>query len=98
MWFGFDIKKELNQLLKAGVVGSSCAQTYDITGTPVSNGYSSHVMGVALEELKTAKKVVAVSGGRRKAEAVHGALRGGYIVVLVTDSLCVNEMVRFDKN
>ena len=55
-------------------------------------------MGITLEELKTAKKVVAVSGGRRKAEAVLGALRGGYIDVLVTDSQCVNEMVRFDKN
>jgi len=98
MWFGFDINKELNQLLKAGVSGSICAQTYDINGTPVSSVFNSHVMGITLEELKTAKKVVAVSGGRRKAEAVLGALRGGYIDVLVTDSQCVNEMVRFDKN
>ena len=97
MWYGFDIRKELNQLLEAGVVGSICAQTYDINGTPVSSGFNSHVIAVTLDELKTAKKVVAVSGGIRKAAAILGALRGGYVDVLVTDSQCVNEMVKLDK-
>ena len=96
MWSGFDVKNELSELIEAGVVGSICAQTYDINGNPLSRGFNSHMIGITLDELKVAKNVIAVSGGKRKAAAVLGALRGGYVDVLVTDSQCVNEILKLE--
>ena len=82
----------------SGAVGFMAAQAYDINGNICSPQFNSKVIGVTLEELKKAKNVVAVSGGKRKGAAVLGALRGGFMDVLVTDLQCVQEMVKLDKN
>lgn len=43
--------------------------------------------GVELSDLARIPKVVGVAGGLHKAEAILGALRGGYLAVLVTNEL-----------
>jgi lsr operon transcriptional repressor len=44
-------------------------------------------IGIELSELAQIPKVVGVAGGQHKAEAILGALRGGYLDVLVTNEL-----------
>jgi len=98
MFSGFNNNYELGLLQNSGAVGFMAAQAYDINGNICSPQFNSKVIGVTLEELKKAKNVVAVSGGKRKGAAVLGALRGGFMDVLVTDLQCVQEMVKLDKN
>ncbi|MCJ7694657.1 MAG: sugar-binding transcriptional regulator [Anaerolineaceae bacterium] len=94
---GFDNSSELDLLCEKGAVGFICAQAFDINGEACYPEFNQSIVGVSLDELKNAKNVVAVSGGKRKGAAVLGALRGGYVKVLVTDLQCVQEVVRLDK-
>jgi len=98
MWSGFDNMKELIMLQHKGAVGFMCAQAYNVEGEIVNAEFNNKIIGLTLEELKKSKQVVAVSGGKRKGAAVLGAVRGGYIDVLVTDFQCVGEMVRLEKS
>jgi len=97
MWSGFDNQHELDLLQQKGAVGFISAQAYNIKGEICYPEFNSKVIGLTLTELKQAKQVVAVSGGKRKGPAVLGAVSGGYVDVLVTDFQCVSEMVRLEK-
>ena len=44
------------------------------------------MIGVTLEQLREADRSVGIAGGARKYEAIHGALEGGWINVLITDT------------
>ena len=97
MWSGFGNDDELDVLLEKGAAGFMCAQAFDINGNACYPEFNRNVVGVTLDELKDAKNVVAVSGGKRKGAAVLGALRGGYMKVLVTDQQCVQEVVKLER-
>jgi hypothetical protein len=43
------------------------------------------VIEIEPASLKGVSRVVGVAGGRRKVRAIHAALRGGWINVLITD-------------
>lgn len=98
MWSGVENKQELTLLQQKGAVGFISAQAYNIKGEICYPEFNSKVIGLTLDELRKAKQVVAVSGGKRKGSSVLGAVRGGYVDVLVTDFQCVSEMVRLEKS
>lgn len=98
LWKGFNAQELFNQLTHANAAGFICAQAFDIKGQPISGNFNNHVIGIPLDKLKKVKTVVAVSGGKGKAQAVMGALRGGYVDVLVTDINCVKEIFRLDRS
>ncbi|MNS91864.1 Transcriptional regulator LsrR [compost metagenome] len=43
------------------------------------------VIGVKLATLSRAEKVVAAAGGPQKVPAIHSALRGKFVGILITD-------------
>ncbi len=94
---GFDMERELIQLQNSGAVGLMAAQAFDLNGCISMPEFNNKVIGITLDELKSAKNVVAVSGGKRKGAAVLGALRGGFIKVLITDLRCVQEILKLEK-
>lgn len=73
----------LAQLEAKGAVGDICGRFFDIAGLPVE--VSAGVIGITLEQLKSIPKVIAIAGGLEKTRALLGALRGGFIKILVTD-------------
>ncbi len=75
----------VDSLLAAGAVGDICAQFYDIQGEPCNTDVCRRVVSIDLPDLKKHKKVIAIGGGPDKHESVLGALRGGYLNVLITD-------------
>ena len=77
--------EELNKLRKQGAVGDICLQFFDSSGTPVRTDLTDRVIGISLAQMKRAKRVVALAGGKRKLEAILGALNGRWINVLITD-------------
>jgi DNA-binding transcriptional regulator LsrR (DeoR family) len=68
------------------VVGDACTRFFDAEGRLVSSPADGRVIGVDLETLKSIPTVVAVAEGAQKVRAVHGALRGGLVDVLVVDA------------
>ena len=58
---------------------------FDEGGNLVKSPLMNRVIGIELDDLKKAKRVVGIAGGVRKIPAILGALRGGWINVLLTD-------------
>jgi len=74
----------LASLESKGTVGDICARFFDILGTQVFPELG--VIGINLDQLKAIPEVIAIAGGMEKVRAVLGALRGGYIKTLITDT------------
>lgn len=78
-------KQELGMLNDAGAVGEISYRFYDKTGRPVETPLNERVIGITLDHLRKADRVMALAGGAAKTAAIAGALRLGVIDVLVTD-------------
>lgn len=76
-----------------GAVGDMLGEWFDARGRIVSAATSGRRIGLGLERLREMPNVVGVAGGRHKAEAVLGAIRGGFIKVLVTDENTAEELL-----
>jgi DNA-binding transcriptional regulator LsrR (DeoR family) len=77
--------QELQALRDQGAVGDVCLRYFDAEGAPVRTPLNDRVIGMELEQLRKVKRSVGIAGGERKQAAIGGALRGGYINVLITD-------------
>ncbi|NPV56133.1 MAG: sugar-binding transcriptional regulator [Anaerolineae bacterium] len=85
MFFASHISaRTLDQLKKSGTVGDICARFFDIQGNQVFPEIG--VTGIDLDRLKTVPEVIGVAGGLEKVRALTGALRGGFLHTLVTDT------------
>jgi DNA-binding transcriptional regulator LsrR (DeoR family) len=75
----------LRKLEMCGAVGDLCGRFFDAQGQQcfVERG----VIGISLEQLRALQHVIGVAGGAEKVAAILGALRGGYVNVLVTDTV-----------
>lgn len=78
-------RQEMAMLHDAGAVGEISFRFYDRDGKPVETPLNERVIGISLEDLRKADRVMALAGGESKTEAIAGALRMGIIDVLVTD-------------
>jgi deoxyribonucleoside regulator len=67
-----------------GSVGYICGRHFDGAGEPLDE-LNRLTLSLPLQRLREIELVVAVAGGRHKAAGIAGALRGGYVDVLVTD-------------
>jgi DNA-binding transcriptional regulator LsrR (DeoR family) len=77
--------RELTALGEHGAVGDICLRFFDADGEPVHSDVERRVIGVTLDQLRDVDRCVGIAGGERKFEAIQGALRGGWINVLITD-------------
>jgi deoxyribonucleoside regulator len=85
MFFADHITPQTLSLLESkGTVGDICARFFDLQGKQVFPELG--VIGINLDQLKTIPEVIAIAGGMEKVRAVLGALRGGYIKTLITDT------------
>jgi len=74
----------LARLESKGAVGDLCGQFFDVHGNLID--LDNQIIGIHLDDLKRTPEVVAIAGGANKIRALLGALRGGYIKILVTDT------------
>jgi DNA-binding transcriptional regulator LsrR (DeoR family) len=73
------------ELRAKGAVGDVALHFFDEQGRPVRSSLEERVLGISLEQLQAAPKVVAVAGGESKFEAIRAALRGRWVHSLITD-------------
>lgn len=85
-------RQELDELAAQGAVGDMGLRFFDRDGAPVITPLNERVIGISLDEVKAAKRVVAVAGGPRKIPAIAAALAGGYVDVLITDHLTAERL------
>ena len=77
--------RELEELRARGAVGDICLRFFDADGVPVRTALDERVISITLDQLKRIRRVVAIAGGSRKRLAIRGAVRGGWVNVLITD-------------
>jgi DNA-binding transcriptional regulator LsrR (DeoR family) len=76
---------ELDTLAAGGAVGDICLNFFDRDGAPVHTDLHDRVLGISAQTLRRVPRRIGVAGGPLKADAIRGAVSGGWIDVLVTD-------------
>lgn len=74
------------ELASAGAVGDICFRFFDASGNPVSSALDERVVGISLDDFRLIPRRVGVAGGLHKVPAIRGALSGGLLTTLVTDT------------
>lgn len=83
--YEFLMKDEIKSLCKKGCVGDICFMPFDINGMIVETDIKDRVIGIDDKSLMNIPLVVGVAGGSGKEKAILGALRSGFIDVIITD-------------
>lgn len=82
----------LARLEDRGAVGDICGHFFDAHGKQIP--IESEVIGIGLPQLEITPNVMAVAGGKEKTRAILGALRGGYIKILVSDTVTAQAVLQ----
>lgn len=91
---GYFSPDDLKMLRRKGAVGDICTRSFTGDGQPADDALDRRILAVELDDLRRIPTVIAVAGGMEKAEAIHGALRGRLVDVLVTDHLAARAVLR----
>lgn len=86
--------QELEILHNLGAVGDVCLRFFDADGVPIQTPLNDRVIGMELEQLRKVKRSVGIAGGKRKLAAIRGAVRGGFINVLITDYVTAESLIK----
>ena len=78
---------ELEAVCRQGAVGDINLRLFDSSGRLVPSELDERVIGLTLEEVEAIDTVVGVAGGAAKTRAVHAALTGNLVDVLITDDV-----------
>ncbi|KXO16413.1 hypothetical protein LV469_07150 [Peptoniphilus sp. GNH] len=84
-------QKTRNEILKRGAVGEAFGHYFDLDGQEI---YSQESFGISKEEFLKIKKVVAVAGGAKKAQALVSIAKMRPSMSLVTDEGLAREVLR----
>ena len=74
-------------------MGDVLLRFFDAQGAPVDTPLNQRVISMRPEQLRRVDRSIGVAGGERKFDAIWGALRGGWVNVLVTDYLTARRLV-----
>jgi len=86
-------EEELQMLRNIGAVGDILLHFFDKDGNPLESFLNNRVVSMDLPQLSRVDKAIGVAGGNRKFEAILGALRGGWLNILVTDQHTAKRLV-----
>jgi len=77
---------DLARVVQAGAVGDIALRYFDISGRTVPSDFDARVIGMDESQLIAVPRRLGVAGGQSKRSAIAGALRGGWLTVLITDA------------
>ena len=93
---GFITEDESQELTNRGAVGMICGYFYDINGKLIDSQVNRQIVSVGLDRVQKIPVSVAIAAGKRKVEALVGALRGGYVNSLIIDENAANGILEHD--
>ncbi len=86
--------EELDLLREKGAVGDVLLHFFDAEGNQLETFLDNRVTSMNLSQLRQVDRAIGVAGGSRKFKAIRGALRGGWINILVTDCATAERLVK----
>ncbi len=87
-------EEDVERLRNSKAVASICTSYLDVSGKIIENDITKRSLGVALDELDSCKKVIAIAIGKSKIEAIKSVLLSGYIDVFITNIETANEITK----
>ncbi len=94
---GYLAEEDAAQVRRSGAVGDVCAQHYDYDGNWLDIDLNRRVIGIDHESIRRIDTVIGVAGGAVKAQAIHGALKGRYVNVLITDEAAARRLLALES-
>jgi lsr operon transcriptional repressor len=88
---------DLALLRMNGAVGDILCQFYDKQGKKITCDLHKRTITTQLETLKNFNNVIGVAGGESKVNAIHSALIGGYLDVLITDEETAESLIKLEN-
>jgi DNA-binding transcriptional regulator LsrR (DeoR family) len=87
-------EQERDAMYDLGVRGELSGIQLDADGNPVTTALSERVIAIGAEQLRAVPEVIGIVYGTPKAEAVHAALRGGFLTSVVTHPAMARELLQ----
>jgi DNA-binding transcriptional regulator LsrR (DeoR family) len=72
-------------LAARGAVGFICHRFFDAHGAPVETPLDQRIIAATRAQLGQIPRTLGISGGRRRQDAIQGALEGRWVTALITD-------------
>lgn len=89
--------EDINLLRAAKVVGDTCGLFFDVHGKPCGLELQKRLMAIQRQTLLSIPIRIGVAAGIGKALAILGAIRAGYINILVTDNWTAKELISLNQ-
>jgi DNA-binding transcriptional regulator LsrR (DeoR family) len=89
---------EVIALREAGAVGDILGRFFDHRGKPIIHDIIDRVISISLEHVCAIPLRIGVTAGVEKAAALLGAIRGGYLNMVVTDELTATKVLQLDTD
>jgi DNA-binding transcriptional regulator LsrR (DeoR family) len=83
---------DIEELRSLGAVGDICLRYFDAEGRMVDSNFDRRVIGISPERIKKIGNTVVIGGGLKKLEAIKAAMKGGWVSVLITDSVVASKL------
>lgn len=93
---GFIRSEEFEKIQHLDLAGDINSHFYDSNGVPAHTFLDQRTIGIDLEQLSKIRYVMALAGGEDKALAIHAALKGRVINMLVTDRKTAEALLEMD--
>ena len=93
---GYLAADDVRMLHEHHVAGDILGQFFDAAGRVVKLPIHDRRIGIDLADLAQIPKVTGVAGGLHKVDAILGALRGGFLDVLVTNELTALSLLKLE--
>jgi DNA-binding transcriptional regulator LsrR (DeoR family) len=87
-------ERERGAMYDLGVRGELSGIQLDADGSPVPTALSERMIAIGAEQLHAVPEVIGIVYGTPKAEAVHAALRGGFLTSVVTHPAMARELLQ----
>lgn len=84
VWSGFFGSKDKEELDRVNAVGEICSWFFDESGNRTNTELIDRTIAIELERLKDLNHAIGIAESIDKVPSILGALRGGYINILVT--------------
>ncbi len=75
-----------DRLHAVGAVGDVCLRFFDSTGKLVPSALDDRVVGIDADTFHKIPRRIGIAGGESKHTAIHAAITGGWVNVLITDT------------
>lgn len=85
------------QLKLNEAIGDICARYFTIEGQFIIDEYYHHIIGIPVEQLKKAKKIICIASGLEKTRSILGALNSGIIHTLISDEQTIKAVLKLVK-